>query len=137
MATLLQASLLLLSSTYAGPCCRTCTLPKAMYISVVSKEPFCGQTCIDPKNFNIYHVFEKNLTRDPGGACASQYDPSGTFYTVYNTTVTHGIPGILAVTLDLYGPAVNTSAAISTTISGSSSVHAQATAARKSVPSPV
>jgi hypothetical protein len=92
-----------------GPCCRTCTLPKAMYISVVSSEPFCGQTCIDPKDFNIFHVFEKNLTRDPGGACARQYAPDGRFYTVYNTTVTHGVPGILAVTLDLYAPAVNAS----------------------------
>ena len=93
----------------AGPCCRTCTLPKVMYISVVSSEPFCGQTCIDPKDFTIYHWFEKNLTRDPGGACARQYAPDGRFYTVYNTTVTHGVPGILAVTLDLYAPAVNAS----------------------------
>jgi hypothetical protein len=67
--------------------------------------PFCGETCIDPKKFNTYHFFEKNLTQDnTSHPCAHQYTPDGRFYSVYNGTVTHGVPHILSVTLDLYAP---------------------------------
>ena len=72
--------------------------------------PFCGETCLDPSKFKIYHLFEKNLTAATGGPpntthpCSLQLTAADTHYTVYNSTVTHGVPGLLAVTLDLYGP---------------------------------
>ena len=33
-----------------------------------------------------------------------QFTPTGGHYTKYSSTVTHGIPGLLSITLDLYAP---------------------------------
>ena len=89
------------------PCCANpCTLPLIKYYSVDHgpfHTPFCGETCLDPKKFNIYHLFEKNLTVADGEyPCSHQFTQDGGFYSNYSSTVTHGIPGVLAVTLDLY-----------------------------------
>ena len=71
---------------------------------------FCGETCLEPSKFKIYHLFEKNLTAATGGPpntthpCSLQLTAIDTRYSVYNSTVTHGVPGVLAVTLDLYAP---------------------------------
>ena len=73
------------------------------FSSFVGHHPFCGETCLDPKKFGIYHIFEKNLTRADGeNPCASQFTQDGGFYSQYNSTVTHGLPHVLSVTLDLY-----------------------------------
>ena len=65
--------------------------------------PFCGETCLDPKKFGIYHIFEKNLTEaTETHPCSHQFTQDGGFYSNYTKTVTHGVPGVLAVTLDLY-----------------------------------
>ena len=94
----------------AGPCCAgPCTAPEIKYYSVdhgFGHAPFCGECCLDPAKFKIYHLFEANLTVATGGPhpCARQLTPTDTHYSVYNNTVTHGVPGVLAVTLDLYGP---------------------------------
>jgi len=90
------------------PCCnKPCSAPEVKFFSVDhgwGHSPFCGETCLDPKKFNLYHLFEKNLTRATvEHPCAAQFDPVGGHYSVYNKTVTHGVPGLLAVTLDLYG----------------------------------
>merc|ERR1719265_770145 len=99
---------LLLIGTAAGddsPCCKSCTEPLEKYYSVDVKHGFCGEACMDPKKFSIYKVFEKNLTlADSVNPCSEQFTPVGTHYTEYSETVTHGVPGLLAVTLDLYGP---------------------------------
>merc|ERR1712216_982678 len=91
-----------------GPCCEACTLPLTKYISVdhgFGHAPFCGETCIDPKDFWKYKIFESNLTISTvEHPCAHQYTPDGRFYSVYNSTVTHGVPGVFSVTLDLYAP---------------------------------
>lgn len=89
------------------PCCETCDPPKLKYISVDHgpfHPPFCGETCLEPSKFNIYHLFEPNLTKTDAShkGCAQEYTPTGGKYSVYNKTVTHGWPGILSVTLDLY-----------------------------------
>merc|ERR1711976_187127 len=87
------------------PCCKACTEPLVKYYSVDVKHGFCGEACMDPKNFSIYKVFEKNLTlAESENPCSEQFTPTGTHYTEYSETVTHGVPGLLAVTLDLYGP---------------------------------
>ena len=69
-------------------------------------QPFCGETCLDPKKYKLYHLFEKNLTKAteyPTHPCMHQFDTKGGHYSVYTKTVTHGVPGLLSVTLDLWG----------------------------------
>jgi len=89
------------------PCCdKTCELPLVKYFSTDAPHGFCGEACMDPKKFNIYHKFEANLTRATSDhPCSEQYTPSNAKkYTDYFSTVTHGFPGVLTVTLDLYAP---------------------------------
>jgi hypothetical protein len=99
-----------LRADLTGPCCKSCTEPLEKYYSVdhgLFHAPFCGETCLDPSKYNLYKLFEPNLTKAvdfPENTCAHQYTPDGRFYAAYNSTVTHGVPGVLSVTLDLYGP---------------------------------
>jgi|TARA_B100000795_G_scaffold256794_1_gene229484 hypothetical protein len=87
-------------------CANPCTAPEIKYYSVdhgAFHAPFCGETCLDPKKFGIYHIFEKNLTvADGEHPCSRQFTEDGGFYSQYNSTVTHGVPHLLSVTLDLY-----------------------------------
>lgn len=93
------------SKTEDSPCCKTCSAPLEKYFSVDVPHGFCGEACMDPKKFWIFKIFEKNLTKATDNTpCSEQFTPTGGHYTNYTSTVTHGIPGILAVTLDLYGP---------------------------------
>jgi len=89
----------------AGPCCNSCTAPEQKYFSVDVPHGFCGETCIDPSRFWLFKVFEKNLTKATDNTpCSEQFTPTGGHYSKYQSTVTHGVPGLLAVTLDLYAP---------------------------------
>jgi len=57
----------------------------------------CGECCMNPKNYNLYHIFEKNLTHaDNDSPCAKTFG-----YTKYDSTATHGF-GPVKMTLDLY-----------------------------------
>jgi hypothetical protein len=57
----------------------------------------CGECCMDPKDYKLYHLFEKNLTKaDNESPCAITFG-----YTKYDSTVTHGF-GPVKMTLDLY-----------------------------------
>lgn len=89
-----------------APCCKACEPPRSKYYSVDAPHGFCGEACMRPALFPVFKLFEKNLT-DAGGrnasACAMQLSPDDRHYTVYNGTVTHGVPG-LSITLDLYAP---------------------------------
>ena len=88
-----------------GPCCKSCTPPLEKYFSVDVPHGFCGEACMDPSKFKIFKFFEKNLTKATDNTpCPEQFTPTGGHYTKYSSTVTHGIPHILAVTLDLYAP---------------------------------
>jgi hypothetical protein len=84
------------------PCCQSnCTVAgQQKYYSVASAasgKPHCGECCLNPKNYNLYHFFEKNLTLSPvASPCASLFG-----FTKYDSTVTHGF-GPVSVTLDLY-----------------------------------
>lgn len=82
----------------SDPCCHHCEAPKEKYYSIAddSGRWLCGETCIRPSAYPVFHVFEKNLTAARGdAACAA----AG--YTAYVETATHGVPG-LACALDLY-----------------------------------
>jgi hypothetical protein len=82
-------------------CCEGhCTDPnKAKYYSIAKSifgTPHCGECCLDPKKYNLFHRFESNLTK------ADNDEPCKGFgYTKYDSTDTHGF-GPVSVTLDLY-----------------------------------
>lgn len=57
----------------------------------------CGECCMDPKKYGLFHFFEKNLTKS-----VNTVTPCADFgYTVYDSTPTHGF-GPVSMTLDLY-----------------------------------
>ena len=71
-----------------GPCCQACTVPKEKYYSIVNNvlNHNCGECCMDPKDYKLYHFFEKNLTKaDNDSPCAETCG-----YTKYDSTTTHG-----------------------------------------------
>merc|ERR1719401_1709170 len=91
----------------AGPCCdKECELPLVKFFSTDAPHGFCGEACMDPGKYSLYHRFEANLTRATSDhPCSMQLTPSNKQrYTEYTSTVTHGVPGLLSVTLDLYAP---------------------------------
>jgi len=85
----------------AKPCCRgTCSEPGMKKYWSIAHGLFgtkhCGECCMDPKKYNLYHFFEKNLT------LSDQPSPCHAFgFTKYDSTVTHGF-GPIKMTLDLY-----------------------------------
>ena len=88
-------------------CCQSCKWPHDKYYSVDAPHGFCGEACIIPALYPIFKNFEKNLTMASSRsepACARQLLPDGRLFKIYTKTVTHGIPGLLSVTLDLYAP---------------------------------
>ena len=95
-------------------CCTTCNASAglAKYYSVasplLSKHQQCGECCMDPKDFNKYHLFEKNLTK------AASNTPCADFgFTSYLETDTHGF-GPVKMTLDMFKfPATALGAALS------------------------
>merc|ERR1719453_2266621 len=83
------------------PCCQgACTTPgEEKYWSIASGifgTKHCGECCMKPSDYKLYHFFEKNLTKS-----ASASPCSGFGYTKYDSTVTHGF-GPVKMTLDLY-----------------------------------
>ena len=84
----------------SGECCvGACKPPLEKYYSI-AKDLFghvnCGECCMDPKDYKLYHFFEKNLTKaNDDFFCKHQG------YTEYESTPTHGF-GPIKMTLDLY-----------------------------------
>ena len=89
----------------AEPCCKSCELPKVKVFSTDAKHGFCGEGCMDPKSFGLFHKFESNLTiAEDEHPCPEQWTPlNDKQYTDYFSTVTHGL-GPISMTLDLYAP---------------------------------
>merc|ERR1719265_1324092 len=56
----------------------------------------CGECCMDPSKYNLYHFFEKNLTKATSNSPCEEFG-----YGKYDSTVTHGF-GPIKMTLDLY-----------------------------------
>ena len=83
------------------PCCQgPCeTEGHEKYYSVDKSHNMCGECCMDPKDYNKYHLFEPGLTKADGTntPCADIK------YGSYKETVTHGFLSI-KMTLDLYKP---------------------------------
>jgi hypothetical protein len=84
------------------PCCQgACKEPGMEKYWSIAKgilgQSHCGEACMDPKKYNLYHFFEKNLTK-----AENTVTPCHDFgYTVYDSTPTHGF-GPVKMTLDLY-----------------------------------
>merc|ERR1719456_324363 len=83
------------------PCCQgKCKEPGMEKYWSIAKSmfgtPHCGESCMNPKDYKLYHFFEANLTK-------SEVDsPCVSFgYTKYDSTPTHGF-GPVKMTLDLY-----------------------------------
>jgi hypothetical protein len=101
-STLIAAACVLASASAAEHCCGTCNATAGLekYFSVaeplLSKKQNCGECCMDPKDYNEFHLFEKNLTK------ATTNTPCGDFgFTDYLSTDTHGF-GPVKMTLDMY-----------------------------------
>eukprot|EP00929_Paragymnodinium_shiwhaense_P036487 TRINITY_DN19549_c0_g1_i1.p1 TRINITY_DN19549_c0_g1~~TRINITY_DN19549_c0_g1_i1.p1 ORF type:complete len:167 (-),score=34.35 TRINITY_DN19549_c0_g1_i1:259-759(-) len=115
MASLLKAAASVAGMVFSGdlqnattPCCnQPCQAPLVKYFSTDAPHGFCGEACMDPKKFSTYKKFEPNLTLATSQhPCSEQWTPDNKHqYSVYSSTVTHGVPGVLSVTLDLYLPA--------------------------------
>jgi len=85
----------------ATPCCQgKCKEPGMEKYWSIAKSlfgtPHCGESCMNPKDYKLYHFFEANLTKsDVDSPCVSFG------YTKYDSTPTHGF-GPIKMTLDLY-----------------------------------
>jgi len=80
-------------------CVDACTAKgETKYFSIDTRFDLCGETCMKPFWFPVYHLFEKGLTRADEG----DENPCLTLgYPKYLETVTHGAFGLYS-TLDLY-----------------------------------
>merc|ERR1711865_558589 len=85
-----------------SPCCQgSCKVAGEEKYYSVAKSLFgtkhCGECCMNPSKYNLYHIFEKNLTKaDNDSPCSTTFG-----YTKYDSTATHGF-GPVKMTLDLY-----------------------------------
>ena len=75
-------------------CCTKCELPEIKYYSLI--HPRCGESCLDPKDYWKYKVFEPKMHK------AETNTPCADFgYGAYEQTQIHSI-GSLKVAVDLY-----------------------------------
>ena len=81
----------------ADLCCTSCTLPKKKYYSIDHRYNHCGESCMDPKDFWLFKIFEPGLAIDEttNTPCKDRKYPK------YNSTPTHGVWPV-TMTLDLY-----------------------------------
>lgn len=105
MSSMLRAAAAVAAVTLASaePCCRVCELPKVRYYSVDRSHGHCGECCLDPKHYSLFHFFESNLTVAGHQHCADFG------YGIYEKTETHGA-GPISVELDMYNPSHELSA---------------------------
>ena len=82
-------------------CADACTVEgEEKYYSIDTRHNMCGECCMDPKDYNKYHLFEPGLKKAEDGDTS----PCTTLeYPNYDSTVTHGSLNI-KMTLDLYNP---------------------------------
>jgi hypothetical protein len=80
-------------------CCKVCSDDKIKTYSVDAPHGHCAESCIPPNKFDLYKLFERNLTRSKTNnetSCANNG------YAAYWMTEEHGIPRILQVEVDMY-----------------------------------
>jgi hypothetical protein len=94
---LLLLALLFASVISDEKCCVECTVEgEIKYYSIDKLFDRCGECCMNPDKYWIYHIFESGLTE------AEVDNPCEEFgYTEYEKTETHGAMGI-TMTLDKY-----------------------------------
>ena len=86
------------SSGDVPPCCVACPNEgEVKYYSIDTRHDLCGECCMNPKDYNTYHLFEKGLTL--ATVQTNQCEVLG--YPAYTETVTHGAL-MIKMTLDLY-----------------------------------
>ena len=93
--------LVALVGTAAANCCGVCNADageiKAYSIDHIFN--MCGECCLQPGDFWKYKIFELGLTK----ADAVDSNPcSDNGYSVFKETDTHGVPGVITMTLDMY-----------------------------------
>ena len=85
----------------AANCCGVCD-EKAGFIKAYSIDHIfnmCGECCLKPGDFWKYKIFELGLTK----ADAVDDTPCAkNGYTNFYETDTHGVPGVITMTLDMY-----------------------------------
>ena len=94
---LVFAALLFAYANAEEMCCVECTKENEIkYYSIDSLFDRCGECCMDPDKYWIYHIFEPGLKEaEVDHPCAE----AG--YTEYEKTETHGAMGV-TMTLDKY-----------------------------------
>ena len=91
------AALLFASVAAEEKCCEKCTKENEIkYYSIDKVFNRCGECCMDPDKYWIYHIFESGLTE-----AEVEHPCEELGYTEYETTETHGAMGI-TMTLDKY-----------------------------------
>lgn len=82
-------------------CCGVCNADngeiKAFSIDHIFN--MCGECCLKPGDFWKYKIFELGLTKTDGVDGTPCADAG---YTQFKETDTHGIPGVISMTLDMY-----------------------------------
>ena len=98
----MKALLVLLALLFATvisdeKCCEVCTVEgEIKYYSIDTIFNRCGECCMNPDKYWIYHIFESGLTE---AEVDNQCEVLG--YSEYEKTETHGAMGI-TMTLDKY-----------------------------------
>ena len=78
-------------------CCVECTQENEIkYYSIDKLYDRCGECCMDPDKYWIYHIFEPGLTE-----ATVDHPCEELGYSEYETTETHGAIGI-TMTIDKY-----------------------------------
>ena len=91
------AALLFAYAAAEEKCCEECTKENEIkYYSIDTLFNRCGECCMDPDKYWIYHIFESGLTE-----AEVEHPCEELGYTEYETTETHGAMGI-TMTLDKY-----------------------------------
>ena len=85
----------------ADSCCNVCDESKGFIKAYSIDHIFnmCGECCLQPGDFWKYKIFEFGLTKIDdvkGNPC---HDAG---FTNYYETDTHGVPGLISMTLDMY-----------------------------------
>ena len=98
MKTILFLIALLFASVYTEEmCCVECTVEgEKKYYSIDTMFNRCGECCMNPDKYWIYHIFESGLTEAQVDHPCEELG-----YTEYEKTETHGAMGI-TMTLDKY-----------------------------------
>ena len=89
------------AATAADSCCNVCDESKGFIKAYSIDHIFnmCGECCLQPGDFWKYKIFEFGLTKVDDVKATPCHDAG---FTNFLETDTHGVPGLIAMTLDMY-----------------------------------